>query len=162
MPSKATATRPQAAGDMDTRRRAAEAAFIQLVNQVPDAPEGDFLDLLGPILAAASWEVLADNDKLPSSKTLVGVELKLDSIAKKVSDKKSITGYYLFCEGVNLATGEPITWTAGGGQAVAVMSKLHALKALPAKIVYRSVETRGEGDAINCEVLDVYQHIVDA
>jgi hypothetical protein len=141
---------------LSERQLAVVQSFIQLVNQVPEADAGDITDLLGPILAAATWEELNQADALPSSKTLVDKELRLESIARKVSDKPSLTGYYLFCEGIDLTTGEKLRWTAGCAQAVAVMSQLHVLRELPAKIVYKAVATDGEGDAINCKVLDVY------
>ncbi len=137
------------------QREAVVAAFVQLVNRVPDEPAGDVTDLLGPILAATTWDGLNTTDKLPSSKTLVGRELRLEQIGKKVTDKQSLTGYYLFARGVDLETGEPIRWTAGGGQAVAVMSQLHVLRELPAKIRYNAVDLDDGNQAVNCQVLDV-------
>lgn len=137
------------------RRRAVTEAFVDLVNQVPDAPEGDITDLLGPILAAASWEDLQRQDGLPSSKMLAQThsKVRVDMIAKKVSEKDSLTGYYLLCDGVNLATGEAFRFTAGGGQAVAVLSRLYVLGALPAYVEFTPVSTTSGNDAINAVVL---------
>ena len=155
MPATKTPAPPLAGTTLAERERIT-GAFIALVTQVPDEPDGDVADLLGPILAAKSWEELNTVSTLPSSKTLVGRELRLERVTKKVSDKQSITGYYLFCRGYDMATGEELRWTAGGGQAVAVMSQLHCLGELPAKIRYDAVDV-GEGNtAVNCRVLDVF------
>ena len=161
MPSK-SATPAPVNESMLAKRQAVLAQFIALVNQIPDAPEGDVTDLLGPILAAQSWEDLAKDTTLPSSKTLVDVPIKLKAIAKRVSDKDSVTGYYLICDGQRLDTLEDFRFTAGGGEAVAKMAQLHVLRELPARIVFKAVEIEGVGVAINCKVLDVYREIVDA
>ena len=153
----------QLTGDaaLAARRDQARGEFVALVNQVPDSPPGDVADLLGPILAAGSWEDLDSTGGLPSSKTLIDVPLRLESITKSVSDKDTLSGYFLMCDGVNMDTGEPIRWSAGGAQAVAVMAKLYVLRSLPAKIVYKAVEIPGVGTAVNCRVLDVFTTVVD-
>lgn len=138
------------------KREAIKARFIELVNQVPDAPEGDIADLLGPILAAKSWEELTPLDNLPSSKTMVGHEVRVDAIAKKVSEKDTMTGYYLLCEGVDFGSGYVGRFTAGGEQAVAVLSQLHVLGALPAKVRFDEIDVTSGNKAINCKVLDTY------
>lgn len=148
---------PANGGGHLAKREAVVAQFVQLVNQVPDAPEGDITDLLGPILAAQDWEDLNMADALPSSKTLVGHEIRVDSIAKKVSDKESITGYYLLCDGIDFTTGETdLRFTAGGAQAVAVLSQLYVLRSLPAKVRFDAVDAGAGNTAINCKVLDTY------
>jgi len=145
------------------RKEAVTAAFVQLVNQVPDAPEGDITDLLGPILAAASWEELNTLDNLPSSKTMVGHEVRIDTAAKKVSEKDTMTGYYLLCEGVDFESGYKGRFTLGGEQAVAVVSKLYVLRALPAKVKFVEVPVTSGNTAINCQVLETYPNrTVDA
>lgn len=144
------------------KRQQTLAAFVALVNLVPDAPEGDVTDLLGPILAAQSWEDLAKDTTLPSSKTLTDIPIRLESIAKRVSDKESITGYYLICDGFNMDTGESLRFTAGGGEAVAKMAQLHVLHELPAKIKFVPVQLPDGNIAINCKVLDVFRTTIDA
>lgn len=162
-----TATKPARrapAGEVDTRQRITEQ-FVALVNQVPEAAAGDITDLLGPIMAAASWEELQNTETVPSSKTLAvhGDKIKVLDIARKVSDKTSITGYYLMCNGVNIDTGEAIRFTAGGSQAVAVLSQLHVLRALPAFVQFVEVALPDGNTAINCKVLGVDPgRIVDA
>lgn len=130
-------------------------AFAVMVNQVPEAAPGDIADIIGPILQATSWEDLQLEDALPSSKTLTGVRLRVESIARKPSDKDSVTGFYLLCKGARLDTGELVKFTAGGEQAVAVLTKLYLLGALPAFVEFRSVATTSGNDAINCAVLGV-------
>ena len=149
---------------LDVKRAELVAAFVQLVNRVPDAPDGDITDLLGPILAAQDWEELNQSDKLPSSKTMIGHDIRVNTIAKKVSDKNSLTGYYLLCEGIDFATGYVGRFTVGGAQAVAVLSQLHVLGKLPAKVRFDEVPNeKGEGPAINCRVLDIYENaVIDA
>ncbi len=139
--------------------------FVALVNQVPEAAAGDITDLLGPILAAASWEELQNTETVPSSKSLAvrGDKIRVMDIARKVSDKTSITGYYLMCNGVNLDTGEALRFTAGGSQAVAVLSQLHVLGALPAFVQFIEVALADGNTAVNCKVLGVDPgRIVDA
>lgn len=138
------------------RVQAVTAAFVQLVNQVPDAPEGDITDLLGPILAAKSWEELNTLDNLPSSKTMIDHDVRVNSIAKKVSEKDTLTGYYLLCDGIDLTTGYRGRFTAGGEQAVAVLSQLHVLRALPAKVRFLGVEVSSGNTAVNCKVVETY------
>lgn len=137
------------------RREAVIEAFTELVLSVPEATAGDIADLLGPLVGATDWESLNTTDGLPSSKTLVGVKLRVDSVSRKPSDKPTKTGFYLLCEGFNVDTGEAITWTAGGEQAVAVHAKLRQLGAMPAYVQYASVMTSSGNPAINCTVLGV-------
>lgn len=152
MPTRNIAPRKGAQVD---RRTAVITQFVDLVNQVPDAPEGDITDLLGPLLAAKSWEDLQQSEGIPSSKALAQTHTKVrvDMIAKKVSDKDSLTGYYLLCDAVNLTTGEQFRFTAGGEQAVVVLSQLYVLKALPAYVEFVAVATTSGNDAINAVVL---------
>lgn len=135
------------------RREATMEAFTALVLTVPEAEAGDIADLLGPILAALDWEELNNVSTLPSSKTLTGRQLRVDSIARKPGDKPSATGFYLLCEGFDISTGEELRFTAGGGHAVAVLSKLHALRALPAYVQFDVAVTTTNQEAINCTVL---------
>lgn len=160
MPKDNTAVASATEAMIEKRARTL-AAFVALVNMIPDAPEGDVTDLLGPILAAQSWEELAKDTTLPSSKTLVDVPIRVEAIAKRVSDKDSITGYYLICDGFNMDTGEALRFTAGGGEAVAKLAQLHVLHELPAKIAFKAVEIDGVGTAINCKVLDVFRTTID-
>lgn len=162
-----TATKPARrapAGQVDTRQQITEQ-FVALVNQVPEAAAGDITDLLGPIMAAASWEELRNSEEVPSSKSLAarGDKIRVDSIARKVSDKTSITGYYLMCDGVNIDTGDVLRFTAGGSQAVAVLSKLYTLRQLPAYVQFVEVPLADGNTAVNCKVLGVDpSRIVDA
>lgn len=151
MAYRSKALTPQ--GSTLARREAVIEAFTDLVLQVPEADAGDIADLLGPILDAQGWEQLGEQGSLPSSKTLVGVQLRVDSLSRKPSDNPTRTGFYLLAEGARLDTGEVLRFTAGGEQAVAVLSKLHQLKALPAFVRFDSVSTRSGNDAINCTVL---------
>ena len=154
---------PRPGGQDLARREQVTAAFVQLVNQVPDAPEGDITDLLGPILAAKSWEELNTLDNLPSSKTMLGHTVRVDAIAKKVSEKDTLTGYYLLCEGIDTTTGYKGRFTAGGEQAVAVLSQLHVLGALPALVEFVGVEVDSGNTAVNCKVRDILKaRTVDA
>lgn len=136
------------------RRAAIREAFVALVNTVPVAEDGDIADLLGPIIGAATWEELADQDLMESSKTLVGKRIVVESVARAVSDHESLTGFYLQCEGVYPETGESIRFTAGGEHVVATLSKLYVLGALPAEVLFVQTETRSGNDAINCKVVD--------
>ena len=128
------------------------AEFTALVMSVPEAPEGDVADLIGPILGASSLDDFQRPSKLPASKDLVGIPLRLDGIARCLSDKPTRTGYYLICEGTRLDTGEVIRWTAGGEQSLAVQARLYTLGMLPAYITYMASSTRSGNDAINCQV----------
>lgn len=152
-----TATKPArrtAGTEVSTRDQVIEK-FVNLVNLVPDAPAGDITDLLGPILAAATWEDLQNTEGIPSSKSLAkaGHKIRVDDIAKKVSDKTSLTGYYLLCNGVDIDSGEVVRFTAGGAQAVAVLSQLHVLRALPAFVQFIAVGLLDGNEAINAVVL---------
>lgn len=127
-------------------------AFTSLVLSVPEAPEGDIADLLGPIVNATDWEHLNPLDKLPSSKDLVGHSLRVESIRRVVSDKDSLTGFYFLASGNDINTGEVLKFTAGGEQSMAVLAKLHTLGNLPAVVKFTPVSTRSGNDAINCTV----------
>lgn len=135
------------------RREATLVAFKELVNLVPLAEEGDIADLLGPILAAQDWEELNVAGKLPSSKTLVDHTVEIQDMRRKVSDQDSLTGYYLLCDAVDLKTAEFIRFSAGGAQAVAVLSKLYVMNLLPARVKFSAVKIADVGEAINAEVL---------
>lgn len=136
------------------RRAATLEAFAQLVNMVPEAPDGDIADLLGPILAADNWEQLTETDEPLSSKTLLNRRLVVNEISRKTSDHQSLTGFFLICEAHDPKTGEAIRFSAGGEHAVAVLSKLYVLGALPALVEFAAAETRSGNDAINCLVHD--------
>lgn len=129
------------------------AKFSELVLQVPELESGDISDILGPILSADKWDDLQGQDALPSSKTLIGIPLRVDSIGRKASDKPTATGFYLQCEGVNANSGEMVRFTAGGEQAVAVLSKLYMLDVLPAMITFVEVPLKSGNNAINCQVM---------
>lgn len=139
------------------KREAIAEQFVQLVLMVPEADPGDITDLLGPILAAQTWEDLQNEDGLPSSKTLAaaGHKIRVDEIHRKISDKDSLTGSYLLCDGSDLDTGEVIRFTAGGSQAVATLSQLHVLKSLPAYVQFVGVPMADGNTAVNCKVLGV-------
>lgn len=128
------------------------AEFTALVMSVPEAPEGDVADIIGPILGAASLDDFQRPAKLPSSKELVGIPLRLETVERCLSDKPTRTGYYLMCQGARLDTGEVLRWTAGGEQTLAVQARLHSLHMLPAYITYVAASTRSGNDAINCQV----------
>jgi hypothetical protein len=123
--------------------------------QVPEAAPGDITDLLGPILAAKSWEDLQAKDGLPSSKTLAqtGHRIRVDSVARKLSDMDVLGDSYLLCEGTDLTTGEVIRFTAGGAECVAKLSTLYILGDLPAFVEFVPVDLPDKKQAINCHVL---------
>lgn len=151
-----TATKPQdkpGAPAANLTRANVEDVFVQLLMSIPEAPEGDVLDVIAPILAAETWEDLQDVPGVLSSKSLAGIQLRVTGLTRKSSDYESITSSYLMCEGARLDTGETITFAAGGDQSLAVLAKLYSLGALPAYIRFDPVKTRKGNDALNCIVL---------
>lgn len=128
------------------------AQFAALVLSIPEAPEGDIADLIADVLNAQTLDDFQRPAKLPASKDLVGIPLRLDKVERYLSDKPSLTGYYLMCHGARLDTGEVIRWTSGGEQSLAVQARLHHLGMLPAFVTYIASATRSGNDAINCRV----------
>jgi hypothetical protein len=150
-PAKSKSSEPA----VPVSRDAIAEAFAALVYLVPEAAPGDVMDIIGPILQATDWEQLNNTEKLPSSQTLVGHKLRVEKISRKPSDHPTGTGFYLLCEGVDLETGEQLRFTAGGTQAVAVLSKLFTLGNLPAFVQFSEVNTSAGNTAINAAVLGV-------
>lgn len=150
----ATNKRPGKSGDVVQRPTgmAALAQFSELVAQVPDAEDGDGLDIVARILNADTVDELAEDDGLPSTKDLAPFAPHVQSIAKRASDHQSLTGYYLIVEAVS-THGEPLRFSAGGEQCVALLSKLHQLGAFPCQVSFEATPTKSGNTAINGKVI---------
>lgn len=131
---------------------AAIAAFQELVNLVPEAVDGDGIDIVARILVADSVAELAEDDGLPSSKDLAPFGCTVTAVSRRPSDHPGNTGFYLIVDAVS-THGEPIRFSAGGEQSVAMLSKLHVLKAFPCTVTFEKVTTKGGQTAINCKPL---------
>lgn len=151
-----TAPRTSKPGEVVQRMtgQAAIAAFANLVTQVPEATDDDGTGIIGRILEANDVSDLMAEDGLPSSQDLAGKTLRVFSIARRPSDNPSMTGFYLIVEAEEVSTHKEYRHSAGGEQAVAMLSKLHVLGAFPATVRYDEVTTKGGKTAINCKVIE--------
>lgn len=128
---------------------AAIAQFQELVMQVPVAEDGDGTDIIARVLVADSVEELAADDGLPSSKDLAPFAPHVQSISRRPSDHPSNTGFYLIVDAIT-THGEPIRFSAGGEQCVAMLSKLHQLGAFPMQCAFEIATTKSGREAVNC------------
>lgn len=129
---------------------AALAQFSELVMQVPVAEDGDGSAIIARVLAADSLEALAEEDGLPSSKSLAPFAPYVHGISRRPSDHPSNTGFYLICDAVT-TQGEPIRFTAGGEQVVAMLAKLHQLDVFPIQVMFDRATTKSGREAINAK-----------
>lgn len=145
-----TATKRPQSGDVVQKPSgmAAVAAFQELVTVVPVADDGDSMDIVARVLNATSVEELAEDDGLPSSKDLAPFAPYVTGVTRRASDHPSNTGFYLICDGA-LPSGEPVRFSAGGEQTVALLAKLHQLGAYPIQVSFEKVTTKGGRTAIN-------------
>jgi len=129
---------------------AAIAQFQELVTSVPVAEDGDGLDIIARVLEADSVEALAADDGLPSSKDLAPFAPHVQAISRRPSDHPSNTGFYLIVDAIT-THGEPIRFSAGGEQTIAVLAKLHQLGAFPIQCSFEKVTTKTGREAVNCK-----------
>lgn len=128
---------------------AAIAAFQELVTTVPIAEDGDGTDIIARVLAAETVEELAADDGLPSSKDLAPFSCHVQAVSRRQSDHPSNTGFYLIVDAITV-NGEPIRFSAGGEQTVAMLAKLNKLHALPIQVMFEKVTTKTGREAVNC------------
>lgn len=145
-----TATQPRKSGDVVQRPTgmAAVAQFAELVTAVPVAADGDSMDIVARVLEATTVDELAEENGLPSTKSLAPFAPYITEVTRRPSDHPSNTGFYLICDGA-LPSGEAVRFTAGGEQTVAVLAKLHQLGAYPIQVSFEKVTTKGGQTAIN-------------
>lgn len=146
-----TATKSNSKSGEVTQRptgMAALAQFAELVTQVPVAEDGDGSDIIARILEADNVEDLAEDDGLPSSKDLAPFAPHVHSVSRRPSDHPSSTGFYLIVEGFT-THGEPVRFSAGGEQTVAMLAKLHTLGAFPCQVSFEKVTTKSGREAVN-------------
>jgi hypothetical protein len=142
---------PAKAGDVVQRPTgmAAIAQFQELVTTVPEAQDGDGIDIIARVLTAGSIEELAEDDGLPSSKDLAPFSCHVQSVSRRPSDHPSNTGFYLIVDAVS-THGEAMRFSAGGEQTIAMLAKLNQLGALPCQVMFEKVTTKGGREAVNC------------
>src|SRR4051812_39975402 len=123
---------PGKSGDVVQRPTglAVVSQFQELVTTVPLAEDGDGLDIIARVLTAESVDELAADDSLPSSKDLAPFAPHVQGISRRPSDHPGNTGFYLIVDAVT-TKGEPIRFSAGGEQTIAMLCKLHQLGAFP-------------------------------
>jgi hypothetical protein len=146
------ASKQAQAGDVVQRPTgmATLSQFAELVTQVPVAQDSDGTEIIARILEADSLDKLAEDDGLPSSKDLAPFSCHVQAIARRASDHPSNTGFYLIVDGVT-THGEPIRFSAGGEQTIAMLAKLHQLGALPIQCSFETVTTKSGNTAVNCK-----------
>jgi hypothetical protein len=146
-------------------RAAVETASRALLDLVPDAPDDDGSAILGRILDADNWEDLSTQSKLPAGKDLVGRELQVLSIVKRVSElepEDDGTGlrldHYLVVESIDTRHGEVIRWQTSAPALVLPLCKLHSWGKLPAvvKIQQSDKPTRRGFRPLNLDIVSVY------
>lgn len=145
-----TATRNTKAAEVTQRPSgmAALAQLSELVTVIPVAEDGDGLEIIARVLTAESVEALAEDDGLPSSKDLAPFAPYIEKVTRRASDHPSSSGFYLICDGA-LPSGEPIRFTAGGEQTVAMLAKLHQLGAYPIQVSFELAQTKSGRTAVN-------------
>lgn len=143
---------PAQSGDVVQRPTglAVVSQFQELVTTVPVAQDGDGLDIIARVLTAGSVDELAADDGLPSSLDLAPFAPHVQSISRRPSDHPGNTGFYLIVDAVT-TKGEPIRFSAGGEQTIAMLAKLHQLGALPIQCSFEKVTTKGGNTAVNCK-----------
>lgn len=140
------------AGDVVQRPTglAVVSQFQELVTTVPLAEDGDGLDIIARVLTAESIDDLANDDGLPSSKDLAPFAPYVQGISRRPSDHPGNTGFYLIVDAVT-THGEPLRFSAGGEQTIAMLAKLHQLGAFPIQCSFDKVSTKGGREAVNCK-----------
>lgn len=149
-----TSTKPKPDGQVAVRRTPEQtiAVFAELVTAVPELESDGLESIIDQILEATELEDFNMDDGLPSSKDLVNQLIRVDQIHRRASDNPTRTGFYLICDGFRGEGGGSIRFTAGGEQAVAVLSRLHQLGKFPAVIQFVEVALKNQFTAINCQV----------
>lgn len=102
------------------------AELDRMLSRYEGTDTGDGADRVAlAILSADTVDALNEPwDTVKWRETLVGQHLRIESIRPMPSDFTEGYGFYLFVEGVNLTTGEPIA--AGIGSAMIMMQLLKA------------------------------------
>lgn len=128
------------------------AVFSELVTMVPEMESSGIESIIDQIMNAETMEDLNMDEGLPSSKDLVNQMIRVDAVYRRASDNPSRTGFYLICDGTLAEGGGQVRFTAGGEQAVAVLSKLCVMEKFPAVIQFVAVPVKSGFEAINCQV----------
>jgi hypothetical protein len=114
-------------------------AAVALIEDIPEAPDGDGLGIIGALLDADDWEDLNRDAHLPNGKDVAGQRLRVSSLARRLSDLGADDGtggvrlpHYLVIDSVNIDTGEVVRWQTSAPALVVPLAKLHRWGRLPA------------------------------
>ena len=106
--------------------------WVQMSVGIPDADDSEALDnILSALLNADSIDAFNAPWDTAAGEKLAGHKLRIESIAKRASDFADGLGIYLVAKGVDLSTGEPLTWATSAIAVVATLTRVHYLGQLP-------------------------------
>lgn len=106
--------------------------FAQMATLIPAEKEDSVDTILAAILAADSWEHLADPWESTNAAALAGRRLLIRSLLRRPSDFRDGLGIFLVVDSVDANTGEPVVWTTSSVAIVAQLVRAYVLGDLPA------------------------------
>lgn len=108
------------------------ALFAQMAVNIPEATdEGAYESIVLQLLSADDVDGLNAPWDTNNGEDLAGYRLKIESLTRRQSDYAGGLGLYLVCQGINMGTGEPFTWTTGSVSIVAQLARAWHLGAFP-------------------------------
>lgn len=112
-------------------------------------------DIIARMLTAESFEeaLAAQDSSLESGKNLVGVPHRVDDFQIRKSDSKyadneATLGYYAVVKGVRLDTGEPLTYSVGASNVVAILWQAQKFGHIPGTFVLDSKTSQSGYDVL--------------
>lgn len=120
-------------------RQAFEESVLALLEGIPEAGENDDISVYAQLMQAQSVEDFDTGGHLPAGRDLIGRRLKVESMARRVSDIEDADSdgkfrlpFYLVIESVDTESGEGVRWQTSAPGIVLVLAKLHTWGQLPA------------------------------
>lgn len=105
--------------------------FAQMAMMIPAEREGGADNILASILAAQSWEHLADPWEATNAAALAGKTLLIRDVLRRPSDFRDGLGVFLVVDSVDAGTGAKVVWTTSSVSIVAQLVRAYALGQLP-------------------------------
>jgi hypothetical protein len=105
--------------------------FAQMAMMIPSETGDAVENILAAVLAAPSWEKLADPWESADAEALVGKMLCIQSLVRRPSDFRDGLGVFLVVHATDVKSGEAVTFTTGSVSVVGQLVRAYAMGWLP-------------------------------
>lgn len=146
---------------VQANRADVQEAAEALIMQLPELPDSDGMGIYAAMLNAEDWEDLGVQSKLPAGKDLVGVEMKIVDVYRKISDledtEEDSTGvklsHFLVIDALIENDTKDLRWQTSAAGLAFPITKLAVWGKLPAKItIQESDKTRRGFKPLNVKI----------